>query len=42
LLECEGDGKYKKYKNNLKVIVTGIKKCDCPLKFHDKPIYNGE
>jgi len=30
------------YKHDLGVNVTSSRKCDCPFKLQDKPIYNGE
>jgi len=29
LLGCERSGKYRKYKTNLEVSITGTRKCDC-------------
>jgi len=42
LLGCERSGKYRKYKTDLEVSITGTRKCDCPFKLHDKPIKCGE
>jgi len=42
LLGCERSEKYRKYKTNLEVSVTGTRKCDCPFRLHDKPIKNRE
>jgi len=35
-------GRYKKYKDDLEVIVTSTTKCDCFFKLPDKPIGKGE
>jgi len=42
LLGCERSGKYRKYKTNLEVSITGTRKCDCPFKLRCKPIKGGE
>jgi len=42
LLGCERSGKYRKYRNDLEVSITGTIKCDCPFRLRVKPISNGE
>jgi len=42
LLGCERSGKYRKYRNDLEVTITGTRKCDCPFRLRGKPIPNGE
>ena len=41
LLDCERCGKYRRYKNDLLVIVPSIRKYDCSFKLQGKPICNG-
>jgi len=41
-LGCERSGKYRKYRNDLEVTITGTRKCDCPFRLQGKPISNGE
>jgi len=41
LLDCERGGKYRKYKNDLLVIVPSKRKYDCSFKLQGKPICNG-
>ena len=33
LLGCERSGKYRKYRTDLEVTITGTRKCDCPFRF---------
>ena len=42
LLGCERSGKYRKYRSDLEVTITGTRKCDCPFRLCDKPIKGGE
>jgi len=42
LLGCERSEKYRKYKTDLKVTITGTRKCDCPFKLRGKPIKGRE
>jgi len=42
LLGCERSEKYRKYRNDLEVTITGTRKCDCPFRVRGKPIPNGE
>jgi len=42
LLGCERSGKYRKYRNDLEVSITEIRKCDCPFRLRGKPISNGK
>jgi len=32
LLGSERSGKYKKYRNDLEMTITGTRKCDCPFR----------
>jgi len=38
LLGCERSGKYRKYRTNLDVSITGTRKCDCPFRLWGKPL----
>jgi len=42
LLGCERSGKYRKYKTDLEVSITGTRKCDCQFRLRGKPIKGGE
>ena len=42
LLGCERSEKYRKYKTDLEVSITGTRKCECPFILRGKPIKNGE
>jgi len=42
LLGCERSGKYRKYRSDLEVTITGTRKCDCPFRLRGKPIKGGE
>ena len=42
LLGCERSEKYRKYRIDLEVTITGTRKCDCPFKLRGKPIKGGE
>ena len=42
LLGYERSGKYRKYKTNLEVSITGTRKYDCPFRLRDKPIKGEE
>ena len=42
LLGCERSEKYRKYRSDLEVTITGTRKCDCPFRLRGKPVKGGE
>jgi len=42
LLGCERSGKYRKYRTDLEVTITGTRKCDSPFRLCGKPTKGAE
>ncbi|XP_068483428.1 uncharacterized protein [Phaseolus vulgaris] len=42
LLGCERGGQYRRYKKNLQVTESGIRKCGCPFRLRGYPVKSGE
>ncbi|XP_068466719.1 uncharacterized protein [Phaseolus vulgaris] len=42
LLGCERGGQYRRYKKDLQVIESGIRKCACPFRLRGYPVKSGE
>jgi len=42
LLGCERSGKYRKYRTDLEVTITGTRKCGCPFRLRGKPTKGAE